>query len=332
MQDFAGKVAFITGGASGLGFGLAKVFSEAGCKVVIADVRQDHLDEAMAWFRGKNAAVRPIRLDITDREAYARAADEVEEMFGEPPQLLFNNAGVNTFGPTEKSTYEDWDWLIGVDFWGVVNGMQTFVPRMIAAGKGGYIVNTSSLGGFRGSDGAAIYCAAKAAVNNLSESYAVSLKKYGIGVSVCCPANIKSNIWDATSARPEHLKKTGYLVNEDFDRVAAHHPRRGHGAGDPGRPHQGGHRGRAALHHPLSRGEGGPGGPLQGDRRVRSRRRLRSGGGQAAQRRHARLGRVATPDVQQLGRGRRGIAARAGPRFRAPFAVGAQADIRHARS
>jgi NAD(P)-dependent dehydrogenase (short-subunit alcohol dehydrogenase family) len=214
MKDFAGKVAFITGGASGLGFGLAKVFSEAGCKVVIADIRQDHLDEALAYFRGKNAAVHAIKLDITDRKAYAAAADEVEKVFGEPPQLLFNNAGVNTFGPTEKSTYEDWDWLMGVLLGGVINGLQTFVPRMIAAGKGGYIVNTSSIGGFAGSDGAAIYCAAKAAVNNLSESYNLSLKKYGIGVSVCTPANIKSNIAEATFTRPATLKNTGYVVNE----------------------------------------------------------------------------------------------------------------------
>ncbi len=215
MKDFAGKVAFITGGASGLGLGLAKVFAEAGCKVVIADIRQDAIDEALAYFRGKNAAVHGIVLDITDRAAYARAADEVEKVFGEPPQLLFNNAGVNTFGPTEKSTYEDWDWLMGVDFWGVVNGIQTFLPRMIAADKGGYIVNTSSLGGFQGSQGAAIYSAAKAAVNNLSESYALALKPYGIGVTVVCPANIKSNIAEATRTRPAHLQNTGYLVNDE---------------------------------------------------------------------------------------------------------------------
>ena len=214
MKDFAGKVAFITGGASGLGLGLAKVFSEAGCKVVIADIRQDHLDEAMAYFRGKNAAVHAIKLDITDRDAFAKAADEVEKVFGSPPQLLFNNAGVNTFGPTEKSTYEDWDWLMGVLLGGVINGMQTFVPRMIKAGKGGHIMNTSSLACFNGSDGAAIYSAAKAAVTNLSESYRLSLAKYDIGVSVCCPANIKSNIYKATDTRPEHLKNTGYMVNE----------------------------------------------------------------------------------------------------------------------
>lgn len=215
MKDFAGKVAFITGGASGLGFGLAKVFSDAGCKIVIADIRQAAIDEALGYFRGKNAAAHGIQLDITDRAAYARAADEVEQVFGEPPQLLFNNAGVNTFGPTEASTYEDWDWLMGVLLGGVINGHQTFVPRMIAAGKGGYIVNTSSMGAFQGSTAAAIYSAAKAAVNNLSESYALSLKKYGIGVTVCCPANIKSNIAEATKLRPEHLKNTGYVVNEE---------------------------------------------------------------------------------------------------------------------
>ncbi len=214
MRDFQGKVAFITGGASGLGLGLAKTFSEAGCKVVIADVRQAAIDEALAYFRGRNAAVHGIRLDITDRAAYAAAADEVEQVYGMAPQLLFNNAGVNTFGPTEKSTYEDWDWVIGVDFWGVVNGMQTFVPRMIASGRPGHIVNTSSIGGFEGSTAAAIYCAAKAAVNNLSESYRMSLEKYGIGVTVCTPANIKSNIAEATLTRPEHLKNTGYLVNQ----------------------------------------------------------------------------------------------------------------------
>ena len=214
MKDFAGKVAFITGGASGLGFGLAQVFSDAGCKVVIADIRQEAIDGALAELRARGATAHGIRLDITDREAYRAAADEVERMFGEPPQLLFNNAGVNTFGPLEKSTYEDWDWLIGVDLRGVVNGMQTFVPRMIEAGKGGHIVNTSSMGAFQGSAGAGIYCVAKAGVNNLSEGYRQSLEKYGIGVTVCCPANIESNIAEATRTRPEHLKNTGYVVNE----------------------------------------------------------------------------------------------------------------------
>src|SRR5690554_396561 len=123
MKDFAGKVAFITGGASGAGLGQAKVFSEAGCKIVIADIRQDHIDQGMAYFKEKKAAVHAIKLDITDKKAYQEAADEVEKVFGEPPQLLFNTAGANAFGPAEASTYEDFEWVIGVNLFGVINGL-----------------------------------------------------------------------------------------------------------------------------------------------------------------------------------------------------------------
>src|SRR5512143_2584022 len=164
MKDFKGKVAFITGGASGAGLGQAKVFSEAGCKVVIADIRQDHLDQAMAYFKGKKDQVHAIKLDITDRKAYAAAADEVERVFGSPPQLLINTAGVNTFGPAEASTFEDYDWVLGVNLGGVINGMVTFVPRMIKAGKGGHIATTSSMGAFMAGPTTAPYSAAKAAV------------------------------------------------------------------------------------------------------------------------------------------------------------------------
>ncbi len=214
MKDFKDKVAFITGGASGAGFGQAKVFSEAGCKIAIADIRQDHLDEAKAYFKDKKVQVHTIKLDITDRKAYAAAADEVEKVFGSPPQLLFNTAGVNTFGPAEASTYEDFDWVMGVCLGGVINGMITFVPRMIKAGKGGHIATTSSMGGFMGGSTTAPYSAAKAAVNNLMESYYSALKPYGIGVSCLCPGNINSNIGEAVYTRPKHLENTGYNVNE----------------------------------------------------------------------------------------------------------------------
>ncbi len=214
MKDFTGKTAFITGGGAGLGLGIAKVFSEAGSSIVIADIRQDHLDEAMAYFKDRDGQVHPIRLDITDREAYARAADEVEDVFGGPPQLLFNNAGVNTFGPVEASTYEDWDWVLGVNLFGVINGMQTFVPRMIKSGKEGHIVNVASLAAFSGGGIVAPYSASKAAVVNISESYRTNLEQYNIGVSVCCPANIKTRIYEATYTRPEHLRNTGYLVTD----------------------------------------------------------------------------------------------------------------------
>ncbi|MCL2227794.1 MAG: SDR family NAD(P)-dependent oxidoreductase [Oscillospiraceae bacterium] len=214
MKDFAGKIAFITGGASGAGFGQAQVFSEAGMKVVIADIRQDHLDEAMEYFKGKNADVHAVKLDVTDRNGYAAAADEVEKVYGGPPDLLIMTAGVNVFGPAEASTYDDYDWVVGVCFGGVVNGLVTFVPRMIKAGKGGHITATVSWGAFTAASMVAPYTAAKAAVLNLLESYYQALKPYGIEVSALTPANIKSRIYETALNRPEHLQNTGYNVNE----------------------------------------------------------------------------------------------------------------------
>jgi NAD(P)-dependent dehydrogenase (short-subunit alcohol dehydrogenase family) len=223
MKDFKDKVLFITGGASGAGLGQAKVFSEAGCKVVIADIRQDHIDEAIAYFKDKKADVHAIRLDITDRKAYAAAADEVEKIYGGPPQMLFNTAGVNAFGPVEASTYEDYDWVMGVCLGGVINGMVTFVPRMIRAGQGGYIATTASMGGLMGTSGCAPYSAAKAAVINLMESYWQNLRQYGIGVSCLCPGGIKTNIAEASYTRPENLANTGYNTNEKTIEFMRHH-------------------------------------------------------------------------------------------------------------
>jgi len=223
MKDFNGKVAFITGGASGAGFGQAKVFSEAGCKVVIADIRQDHLDEAKAYFKDKKAQVHFIQLDITDRNAYAKAADEVEKVFGGPPQILFNTAGVNAFGPAEASTFEDYDFVVGVCLGGVVNGMVTFVPRMIKSGRPGHIATVASMGGLMGASRCAPYSAAKAAVINLMESYYQALKPYNIGVSCLCPGGIKTNIGESSYTRPKNLANTGYNTNEKTIAFMAHH-------------------------------------------------------------------------------------------------------------
>jgi NADP-dependent 3-hydroxy acid dehydrogenase YdfG len=137
VKELAGKVAFITGGGSGVALGQAKVFAgEAGMKVVIADIRQDHLDEALAYLRERRLPVHAIHLDITDRAAYARAAEEAERIFG-PVQLLMNTAGVSQFGPVEKATYDDWDWQIDVNLKGMINGVQTFLPHMIEREQSG---------------------------------------------------------------------------------------------------------------------------------------------------------------------------------------------------
>lgn len=215
MQDFNDQIAFITGGASGAGLGQAQVFGRAGAKVVIADIRAEAIDQALAALHAEGITAHGLVLDIMDRAAYARAADEVEAVFGAAPTLLFNTAGVNSFGPVENTSYDDFDWIIGVNLGGVINGMVTFVPRMIKSGKPGHIVTTSSLGGLMGSALAAPYSAAKAAVVNLMESYRLGLEKHGIGVSVLCPANIKSNIAEASRLRPAQFGQSGYVENED---------------------------------------------------------------------------------------------------------------------
>ncbi len=215
MRDFGGRVAFITGGASGAGFGQAMVFGRAGVRIAIADVRPEALDEAVVTLREAGIDAEGFPLDVTDRAAYARVADAVEERFGDPVTLLFNTAGVNGFGPIETMTYEDFDWILGVNLGGVINGMQTFVPRMIAAGRGGHVASVASVGGFEGSRMAGPYSLAKAGVINLMESYAQALPAHGIGVSVLCPASIRSNISDAhlTRAQPS---ATGVLSDDDF--------------------------------------------------------------------------------------------------------------------
>ncbi|HHX73707.1 MAG TPA: SDR family NAD(P)-dependent oxidoreductase [Firmicutes bacterium] len=210
MKELKGKVAFITGGASGVGFGQARVFAEeAGMKVVIADIRRDHLARALEYFQDKDVPVHGIHLDITDREAYARAADEAENVFG-TVQLLCNTAGVSQFGPIEKATYDDWDWQLDVNLKGIINGIMTFVPRMIACGKGGHIVNTASMSAFVAVPSAAIYTTSKFAVRGLSEALRLELEKYDIGVSCLCPGGVNSNIHEAVKARQARYGSTGY--------------------------------------------------------------------------------------------------------------------------
>ena len=203
MKHIEGKVAFITGAANGAGFGMAREFAKNGMKVVITDIRQDSLDRAMADFRN-NPNVHAIRLDVADREAFARAADETEKVFGKV-HVLCNNAGINLFVPIEECTYNDWDWVMGVNFGGVVNGIQTFIPRIRKRGEGGHIVNTASMSAFLASAIAGIYTASKYAVRGLSEALRCSLYPYNIGVSVFCPGLINSMIYESEKVRPQRL-------------------------------------------------------------------------------------------------------------------------------
>ena len=204
MKAPKGKVAFITGGASGIGLGIAGAFVEAGMKVVIADLRQDHIAEALAHFEGwgQSQSVHAIRLDVTDREAMANAADETERVFGKI-HVLVNNAGVGIQGPFKGITYSDWDFGLSVMLGGVVNGLQTFLPRIRAHGEGGHIVNTASLAALTPMPAQyVIYVAAKSAVVAISETIRGELMQENIGVSVLCPGPVRTNIHELSRNRP----------------------------------------------------------------------------------------------------------------------------------
>lgn len=208
MKDVAGKVAFITGGASGMGLGMARAFSAAGMKVVIADVRRDHLEQAISRFRGSQAQVHPIQVDVADRDAMARAADETERVFGKV-HLLCNNAGVGIFGSLLEATYDDWDWGLGVNLGGVINGVQTFLPRIRSHGEGGHILTTASMSGLLGGV-AGIYATAKYAVVGFMECLRPELEPLGIGTSVFCPGLVNTSIFEAEKLRPARFANTRY--------------------------------------------------------------------------------------------------------------------------
>jgi NAD(P)-dependent dehydrogenase (short-subunit alcohol dehydrogenase family) len=204
MKDLKEKVAFITGGASGIGLGIAGAFLDAGMRAVLADLRQDHIDEAMAEFtrRGHSKHVHAIRLDVTDRDAMAAAADETERVFGKV-HVLVNNAGVGITGPFAGITYADWDFGLAVNLGGVINGLQTFLPRIRAHGEGGHIVSTASLAALVPMPAAfVVYVAAKAAVVTICETIRPELLVENIGVSLLCPGPVRTNIHEVAKNRP----------------------------------------------------------------------------------------------------------------------------------
>ena len=205
MKEFTGRTAFITGGASGIGLGLARALLAEGCKVAIADIRQEAIDSALQTL--DNREVIGIKLDVASRDGFAKAADEAEAALG-PVSLLFLNAGINLFLTIEDSTYDDWDWVMGVNLHGVINGVQTFVPRMIANGGDAHIVTTASMASFLAGPLPGIYNTTKFAVRGLSESLRYSLAPKNIGVSVLCPGLVKSEIYKSDEIRPTDLTDT----------------------------------------------------------------------------------------------------------------------------
>jgi len=208
MQNMNGRTAFITGGASGIGLGIAKALLGAGMNVVIADIREDHLAEGAAEL-GNCEKVMAVKLDVTDRADFARAADAVEARFGNI-HILCNNAGVAVVGPTELATFSDWDWVMNVNVGGAINGVTTLLPRMLRHGEGGHIVNTCSMSGLVPVGGTTIYSTGKAALVTMMECMRPELEGRGIICSAFCPGAVQSNIAEAGKTRPTELADSGY--------------------------------------------------------------------------------------------------------------------------
>jgi NAD(P)-dependent dehydrogenase (short-subunit alcohol dehydrogenase family) len=229
ITDVKGKVAYITGGSSGIGLGIARVFHEAGMKVVIGYLDEQHIGEALKHFPENDPRVHTIKHDVMERDSWERVADEIEKKFG-GLQVLVNNAGVGLQAPASTGTYKDWEWGLGVNLWGPIYGVHTYVPRMLAAKQGAQIVTTTSTSGILPGSGAGIYTVSKIAAVGLMEELRLELRNTNIGTSCFIPGLTATNIGQSESYRPAALKNDGPPALAPGAR-----PRRP-GAGGPPRP------------------------------------------------------------------------------------------------
>lgn len=201
MEELTGKVAFITGGANGIGFGMARTFLAEGMKVVIADWSSSHIEKAKAALAGNNA-VHFVRTDVSDRASLKAAADEALDAFGKI-HVLCNNAGVNGGGTADDPEFDDFDRVMNVNFGGVLNGTKLIVPIIKAQGEGGHVVCTSSMAGVVPLIGYAAYSASKYAVRGYAESLRMQLAPLGIGVSCLCPGATRTGMLHPPEDEPE---------------------------------------------------------------------------------------------------------------------------------
>lgn len=207
IKDARDKVAFITGGSSGIGLGIARAFVDEGMKVVIGYRTKKHAESAMEFFKDTPKRVHLIQIDVTDRTVMKAAAIESERVFGQI-HVLVNNAGIASITKFSATTLDDWDWTMAVNVDGVFNGIHTFLPRILAHGEGGHIIATSSMGGLIGNGTQGAYIASKFAVVGMMESLRTELLNSNIGVSIYCPSFVRSNILDAERNRPANLRST----------------------------------------------------------------------------------------------------------------------------
>jgi NAD(P)-dependent dehydrogenase (short-subunit alcohol dehydrogenase family) len=210
MDAFSGRVAVITGGAGGIGMAMARAFAGRGAKLVLADVDDAALARAAETLRADGAAVHTVRTDVGDRAAVEALADETFRHFG-AAHIVCNNAGIALFGEIASATHKDWEYTMRVNFWGVVHGVEAFVPRLIAQKAGGHVVNTASMAGLVGMQWLGVYCASKFAVVGLSEALHRELAPHDVGVSVLCPMIVDTDInANSLRQRPAALRNPGH--------------------------------------------------------------------------------------------------------------------------
>src|SRR5487761_2275432 len=216
MKDFQGKVAVITGGASGLGRAMAERFARAGMSIVLADVEPNALAKATAEMKAAGARVIGVRTDVSKAAEVEALAQQTLAAFG-GVHLIANNAGVADGGNVWDNTVADWEWVLGVNLWGVIHGVRVFTPIMLAQGSEGHIVNTASVAGLLSPPGMGIYSVSKHAVVALSECLHQDLaqKTDKVKCSVLCPAYVPTGIADSGRNRPAALSETRHKSAAD---------------------------------------------------------------------------------------------------------------------
>ena len=209
MKDFHGKVAVITGGASGLGLEIARLAAKKGMKLVLSDIEERALKQAEQEFSDVGVEVLAVRTNVALAEDVDFLAQQTLSRFG-AVHLLFNNAGVALNKTTWETTIADWEWVLGVDLWGVIHGVRVFTPIMLKQDTPCHIINTASVAGMLSTQGMAAYNVAKHGVVTLSETLYHDLRRRNakIDVSVLCPAWVNTGIWDSARNRPEDLQNT----------------------------------------------------------------------------------------------------------------------------
>jgi NAD(P)-dependent dehydrogenase (short-subunit alcohol dehydrogenase family) len=218
MQDVAGKTAFITGGASGMGLGMARAFGDAGMQVMLADIDAESLERAEADLKDRGARVSSTVCDVTKEKSVFDAAEATIDVFGSV-HVLCNNAGVAAGGRFDELSQNDWDWVVAVNQLGIVYGIRAFLPKIKSHGEGGHIVTTSSMAGLVNSGaGWGPYNSTKYAAVALSEVLYSELKGTNIGCSVLCPGAVATNIGKAGSHRPSEYGHSARPVAVGPDR------------------------------------------------------------------------------------------------------------------